>query len=165
MNRYFNTGTGAVAAAFLVLAVGAGATLADGLRLRPVDDPLVARECSACHMAYPAGLLPARSWRALMGGLAEHFGDNAELDAAAAAKIADYLVANAADARGRGGRLTRGLAAEAAPLRITETPWWTRKHERKNRVAPATLKKRGAAFKGDCKACHTQAEQGVFEDD
>lgn len=38
---------------------------ADGLRLAPVKDPVVAKECSACHMLYPAGLLPARSWSAI----------------------------------------------------------------------------------------------------
>lgn len=165
MSRLINTGTAAVAAGFLALAIGAGATFAEGMRLRPVADPVTAKECSACHMAYPAGLLPARSWRAVMAGLSDHFGDNAELDPDVAARITDYLVANAADADGRGGRPMRATAAGETPLRITQTAWWTRKHERRNRVAPATLKRRGAAFPGDCKACHAGAENGLFDDD
>ena len=39
-----------------------------GVRVAPVTDKVVAKECSACHMLYPAGLLPARSWTAVMAG-------------------------------------------------------------------------------------------------
>ncbi|MCK6452527.1 MAG: diheme cytochrome c [Alphaproteobacteria bacterium] len=53
----------------------------------------------------------------------------------------------------------------ATPLRITELPWWARKHEKKVRVAPQTLARKGARFKGDCRACHAAAEQVVFRDD
>jgi len=38
-------------------------------------------ECAACHMAYPTGFLPERSWQKMMGSLDDHFGENAELDA------------------------------------------------------------------------------------
>ncbi len=138
---------------------------ADGPRLAPVKDPVVAKECSACHMLYPAGLLPARSWSAMTADLANHFGDNAELDAATAKRIADYLAANAADKARRSGEVLRGLAPTVVPARITELPWWTRKHEKRDRVTPATLARKGAKFKGDCKACHEDAERGLFDDD
>ncbi|NJO54527.1 MAG: cytochrome C [Bacteroidales bacterium] len=136
-----------------------------GMRIQPVKDTAVAKECSACHMLYPAGLLPARSWSAMIAGLDDHFGDNAALDDATARRIADYLAANAADRAGGSRKLLRGLAPSEAPLRITELPSWRHKHEKKDRVAPATLKRKGATFKGDCKACHQDAEQGWFDDD
>ncbi|HPQ24397.1 MAG TPA: cytochrome C, partial [Gammaproteobacteria bacterium] len=47
----------------------------------PVDNPLYLQECGSCHFAYQPGLLPARSWNNLMGGLENHFGENAELPA------------------------------------------------------------------------------------
>lgn len=138
---------------------------ADGLRLAPVKDPVVAKECSTCHMLYPAGLLPARSWSTIMTDLANHFGDNAELDAATTRHITEYLAANAADSTKQNHVVLRGLAPTEAPARITALPWWTRKHERRDRVAPATLARAGAKFKGDCKACHQDAERGIFDDD
>ena len=47
-----------------------------------IANPVYKEECGSCHMAYPPGLLPARSWTKVMSGLDNHFGDNAELDAA-----------------------------------------------------------------------------------
>lgn len=138
---------------------------ADGLRVAPVKDPVVAKECSACHMLYPAGLLPARSWSAMMADLANHFGDNADLDAATTKRITDYLTANAADGAKPNRVVLRGLASTEVPPRITALPWWIRKHEKRDRVAPATLARKGAKFKGDCKACHQDAERGFFDED
>lgn len=149
----------------VVLVATSGVACADGLSVAPVKDPTVAKECSACHMLYPAGLLPARSWQALMGNLKSHFGDNAELDETTRQRITDYLVANAADAGGRSAGLLRGVPDGATPLRISEMPWFTREHGRKGRIAPETLKRRGAKSPADCKACHQGAEKGYFEDD
>lgn len=138
---------------------------ADDIRLSPVSDPVVAKECKACHMLYPAGLLPARSWQALMGDLKNHFGENADLDEPTRKAITDYLTANAADANGRGNKMLRGLAADATPLRISELPYFLRKHGKKGRISPETLTRRGANWPGDCQACHRGAEQGSFDDD
>ena len=135
---------------------------ADALRLAPVKDSVVAKECSACHMLYPAGL---RSWSAIIAELANHFGDNAELDATTAQQVADYLAANAAGGVGISSKVLRGLDPALVPKRITELPWWIRKHEKRGRVGAAELARKGAKFKGDCKACHADAERGIFNDD
>ena len=129
----------------------------------PVRDAVVQTECSACHMAYPAGLLPARSWQAVMAGLKDHFGENASLDAATAKEITNYLVANAADARGRRSRVLRGLGPGEAPLRISETPWWIGKH--RGEVRPGAFEDTRVGSKANCVACHRGAVRGVFEDD
>ena len=147
----------------MTLLLTAAPLAADELRIAPVKDPVVAKECGACHMVYPAGLLPARSWSAMTAKLADHFGDNAELDAATVKRITDYLTANAAENADR--HVLRGLDAKAVPARITELPSWKRNHEKRDRVAPAKLARAGAKFKGDCKACHKEAERGIFEDD
>ena len=44
------------------------------------SDPLYTQECGSCHFVYPANLLPATSWKAMMAGLEDHFDENAELD-------------------------------------------------------------------------------------
>lgn len=153
------TQAGAIAGALLLAgAAGIGSGIADEHeRVAPVKDALVAKECSACHMLYPAGLLPAPAWQKLMVGLKNHFGDNAELDADATAKITAYLVANA--------ERSSAKATGDEPIRITEMSWFKRKHEKRGRISAETLKRRGAKSAADCKACHTAAEKGYFEDD
>jgi cytochrome c553 len=122
------------------------------------------QECSSCHLAYPPSLLPRASWRRTMGGLAQHFGENASLDPATQADILRFLEANAADSgsSAMGNRVMQRMDAKATPLRITETAWFVRKHDEVPRTA-WTRKAVGSA--ANCAACHRQAEQGVFDDD
>ena len=46
----------------------------------PGESKLYGQECGSCHFPYQPGLLPAVSWERIMGGLEDHFGENAELD-------------------------------------------------------------------------------------
>jgi hypothetical protein len=129
----------------------------------PVSDPVVKQECGSCHLAYPPSMLPARSWQRTMDTLANHFGDDASLEAATAARVRRFLTLNAADAAGRayGDKLTRGLAASSAPLRITDLPRWQRKH----RKVPAwEWTHKEVRTRANCAACHVDAERGHFDD-
>lgn len=153
---------GAVFAVGLSAGVGVRADDREGA-VRPVADKTVLKECSACHMAFPPAFLPARSWRALMSGLDEHFGENAALDEATARHITDYLVANAADAGGNNRRVLRGVKASDTPLRITETPWWIREH--RGEVRPGAFRDPRVGSKANCVACHRAAAKGYFDDD
>jgi hypothetical protein len=132
-------------------------------RMSAVTDPTTKKECGACHMAFQPGFLPKRSWEAVMSGLKDHFGENAELDAATTQTITKYLVANAADARDPAPRILRGVDAKATPLRITETPWWQRAHEKE--VRPEAFLNPKVGSKANCVACHAGADKGVYEDD
>jgi hypothetical protein len=132
---------------------------ADGAR-GVVTDELTKKECSACHMAFPPGFLPARSWEALMGNLKEHFGEDASLAPEATTAIKDYLLANAADANGKARGFARGIPADQTPLRITELPRFKGEH---GRFSDATMKKVGTL--SNCAGCHQGAEKGIFEDD
>ncbi|MCB1377961.1 MAG: diheme cytochrome c [Alphaproteobacteria bacterium] len=145
----------------LTLAALALPAFADGDRLPPVKHEATMKECSACHMAFQPQLLPARSWETLMGKLDDHFGENAQLDDAVAADITAYLVANAADAGGRKSNILQGIKSSETPLRITETPWWIRKH--RGEVSDASFKRAGS--KANCIACHRGADKGYYEDD
>ncbi|MDA8230548.1 MAG: diheme cytochrome c [Magnetospirillum sp.] len=137
----------------------ASAARAEDDRVPPVTHELTRSECGQCHMAFQPAFLPARSWNAIMDGLGDHFGEDASLRPEKAKSIRDYLVANA----GGGARpsFLRRLAADAAPLRITETPAFLRKH----RFADSVWTKPGIVSKSNCAACHQGAEAGVYEDE
>lgn len=125
-------------------------------------NPQYVAECGSCHMAYPPGLLPARSWQKLMSGLADHFGENAELAPDVARSLNDYLANNAADNATalRSERITRTLQPDQAPLRITELPFFAREHrEVPPRVSTGNPKVKSMS---NCDACHTRAAAGSF---
>ena len=125
-------------------------------------DPTYGKECGACHMAFQPQFLPGRSWTALMNNLGNHFGENATLDDATSRAILTYLEANAGDAAGGYGRYPRGLPASQTPLRITETPYWIREHQRE--VRPSAFLDPKVKTRANCVACHAGAPPGVYED-
>ena len=122
------------------------------------------QECGSCHLAYAPSFLPKASWRRVMGGLDQHFGENASLDPATRADILKFLEANAADAGSSrmGRRVMQQMGPKDAPLRITETRWFVGKH---NEVARATWSRKSVGSAANCAACHQRAEQGAFDDD
>jgi cytochrome c553 len=120
-------------------------------------------ECSSCHMLYLPGLLPARSWTKMMTGLDKHFGENAELDAATNKEITDFLVKNSADTAGsmRGSKILNAIGKNDAPLRISETAYFIRKHDE---VSASTFKRKAIGSAANCIACHKGAEIGNFSE-
>ena len=127
-----------------------------------VFDPLYVEECGSCHMAYPPGALPARSWEKMMAGLADHFGDNAELEPAEMAALTDYLVANSAErSRGDISELSKRTKASETPLRITELRYFKKEHDE----IPARAFKNQPDLKlANCDACHTKADQNSYRE-
>ena len=123
--------------------------------ISPIRDKTTFEECSACHMAYPPGLLPKASWGKILDTLDNHFGEDASLDEAATKHIRDYLMSHAN---------TRVTTDTANPtLRITEFRWFNREHGQrardyaKNHSSVSTI--------SNCAGCHRGAENGYFEDD
>ena len=110
------------------------------------------QECGSCHMAFAPGLLPAESWRKMMGELDKHFGTDASLTAKERQEVTAFLMNNASN-RWR---------APTAPLRITETAWFQRKHDE---LAAPVWKRASIKSPANCVACHGGAEQGDFEED
>jgi hypothetical protein len=145
-------------AAFLL---AAGPALADG-GVPPVTDPLVKKECGACHMAFQPALLPARSWSRITATLHNHFGEDATLPTETVAAIGAYLTAHAGDAVGgrRAGKFMRWVAPSGAPQRITENPYFQRKHL----FADSVWRDPKVVTKSNCPACHQGADQGWYDD-
>jgi hypothetical protein len=137
----------------------------EGRDVDPVTDPTYRAECGACHMAYPAGLLPADGWRKVMGDLANHYGDDATLDTATAEQIRGYLVANSADGNDRIRSRAFAVAPNPGngPPRITETLYFQRKHDE----VPLRLVRDnpGVQSFSRCETCHRGADQGRFNED
>jgi nitrate/TMAO reductase-like tetraheme cytochrome c subunit len=98
-------------------------------------------------------LLPAASWRELMGGLPHHFGTDASLDAAATSAIGAWLEANA-------GR-SRGAASAPAENRITRSARFVHEHAK---IAAEVWRRPSVKSPSNCAACHGGAEKGVFSE-
>ena len=148
----------------LCLAIGIAGPAAraeEGMLVPPVEHAATLKECGACHLAFPPQMLPARSWKKLMGDLANHFGENASLPEATRAEIAAYLAVNAGDAAlsKQGRRFLRGIDAGQTPLRITQTPFWQAAHEE---VSAARFLSDAVKTPANCVACHRTAAKGVF---
>jgi mono/diheme cytochrome c family protein len=134
----------------MVLMTAAAAALAEDLEeVPPVANETARKDCGACHMAYQPALLPAQSWQAIFGDLADHFGDDASLADSVREEVANYYIAHAG---GTGG---------TASSRITESSWWLDEHED---VKASRWSRPEVKFKGNCIACHEGAEQGSYED-
>ena len=125
---------------------------------------LYKEECASCHMAYPAELLPARSWQKILNSLDQHFGDNATLDPATWQTLNQYLQEHSADASDakRARKILRSVPADSTPLRISELPTIRRHH----REIPARYIAGNPQVTSlsNCIACHQGAEQGAFNE-
>jgi hypothetical protein len=130
-----------------------------------VTNPVYKEECGSCHMAYPPGLLPGRSWEKMMATLEDHFGENAELESGIAAELTRFLVENSADASSnyrRSRKIMRDLPDESAPLRITELGYFRHEHQEiPARLITANPKVNSLS---NCNACHQKAELGSFSE-
>ncbi|MEB2344914.1 MAG: cytochrome C [Deltaproteobacteria bacterium] len=133
--------------------LAAAVTASAGSKRVPLP-PAYAEECGACHVAYPARMLDAASWNAVIGGLERHFGVDASADAATLEPIRAYLL------RGARSKPTAGAGGQPL-LRITETRWFRHEHDE----LPSRLVKGPAAPRpADCGACHRQAASGSYSE-
>lgn len=130
-------------------------SFADGGRTMPRTVlPAYTQECGACHVPFPPGMLPARSWQRVMGGLDRHYGSDASLDPALTRQIGDWLQAHA-------GTGTRAVQ-EPPQDRITRSGWFMREHRE---IDPAVWTLPSVKSAANCAACHVGAETGRFDDD
>jgi len=130
----------------------------------PVNNAIYKEECGSCHMAYSPGLLPANSWKKMMLGLENHFGDNAELDAEMNKTLLSYLIENAADhSEYRRSKKFAGSLANKAVDRITLIPYFIRKHDKIPKRFIADNPKLSSF--SQCEQCHQKAEKGSFDED
>ena len=104
-------------------------------------------ECGSCHVSYPPQAMTATGWETQMRGLSRHYGTDASLDAESSKTISAYLMAHATTKEKR--------APTEATARLTKTRWFSKEHG----IVPP----KGQSF-SNCSVCHTQAEQGDFNE-
>ena len=134
-------------------------------RLNAPENQLYRETCGGCHLAYPPGLLPAGSWRTIVDGQSDHFGEDLGLSQAEQQELVKYLEANAADTSF--AKLSRKIMKSLAgqkPLRITQITYIIHEHEDDDVPRGAFQRKSVGSF-ANCVACHPDAAAGDFDDD
>ncbi len=120
---------------------------------------LWAKECGACHSAHHPTVAPAATWKGIMAGLGDHFGDNATLGAAATEQLTAYALANSSEKWDTRVANVMRRPAKEKPLRITETRIWKRIHDK---LPERFFKSKAVGGKLNCTNCHRDAEAGIF---
>ncbi len=130
-------------------------------RIKP--DPKWKEECSPCHNAFHPTLLPAASWKRIMDGLNNHFGEDVSLDPATRREILDYLVSSSAErsTTEASKKLLASIKKGEVPLKITGIPYWRDKH---SEISADVFKRKSVGSEANCLACHPGAAVGSFED-
>ncbi|NCA69813.1 MAG: cytochrome C [Sphingobacteriia bacterium] len=149
-----------------------GDWLRPGPDVSPVTPATYTQECGACHLAYQPGLLPAMDWARIMTptALADHYGEDASLPAAAWKEITNYLVTHGAD-QTRSSR-SRAFAISDSPEagrqagelpRISRTPYFLHEHD-EIPLGLVTDNPEVRSF-SQCNLCHRGAADGVYNED
>ncbi len=127
----------------------------------PVHDTRYAEACDDCHMAFPPSLLPASSWRQMMAGLDDHFGENAFLPPGTRKSVTAFLTRHGAgNADTEAARHLREVDPDQ-PLRVTAAPYWQHRHAA---LPEALFQTRAVGDRSNCPACHEDATSGWFRD-
>lgn len=122
------------------------------------------KECGDCHVAFPPGLLPTRSWEWIVNNLEDHFGEKLDYKKKVLDEIRDYVMENSADDSEykRSRMIMESLQPLDVPKRITDVPHIKRKHRLllQAYINP-TNKPRSLA---NCDTCHPRAIEGIFDE-
>lgn len=121
------------------------------------------QECGDCHYAYPAQLLPARSWNQMLKEQHQHFDEDLDLDDETIDEIKTFLNANAADEQQNEAarHIIRSLKADETPQWISRLDFWKLQHES---IRDSVWKLEKVKSKGNCPACHFDSKIGNFMD-
>jgi len=145
---------GALAFIAIMGMVFSSTVFADSGSKLPINTPKAyAQECTACHIAYPPGMLPKQSWQRIMAGLDKHYGTDASLDDATVKQLSTWLETQSG---------TYKRVAEVPPNdRITQSAWFIRKHKE---ITPSVWKLPSVKSEANCAACHSSADKGIYSD-
>jgi hypothetical protein len=131
--------------------------------LTVVNNLMYSENCGTCHFTYQPGLLPSTSWKKILNSLPDHFGEDVDFDEESKKTIAEYLKTNAAEYSSAkiSGKIVRSLGSQT-PSRITQIPYIQHKH---HEIRLAVFKRESIRSLSNCVACHTTAENGIYDDD
>ena len=125
-------------------------------------NPVFVNECGSCHTLYPPTLLAKEGWNRLMGDLSNHFGDDASLDPVDEQSIREYLLTHSAETSTQEMSLKMMQSLEKRDMiAITQTPFWKKRHKH---ISEEIFKSDKVKSRANCKACHSDVEEGRIED-
>ena len=130
-------------------------------KLKRVDNVVYMDECGSCHLAYQPEWLPKRSWKKLMSGLKDHFGEEIELSATRIKILNRYVLKNSAD-RSKAARskmVMKSLGADETPLRIMDIPYIKQKHQK---ISADVIAQKSVRSLANCESCHISAHGGMY---
>lgn len=131
--------------------------------LAPVNNPTYAERCGECHFTYQPELLPSGSWKKILSGLGDHFGESIELEPESGKVISHYLSSNAAEiSTAKLSRKIMRSLGDTTPLRIRDVPYIRQEHDE---IPLSVIERDSIGSMSNCSACHRRAEKGVYEDD
>lgn len=98
-----------------------------------------------------------------MNDLENHFGDDASLDEDARINILNFLVQNSAETSTKefSVKILDSIGNKDI-IAITQTSFWKNEHKK---IAKAVFDHKEVKSKANCKACHSDIEKGLIEDD
>ena len=133
-----------------------------GRDVGPNNHALYEKQCGGCHFPHQPGWLPERSWRALMGSLAGHFGKSVSVAPVEHSEILGYLVGGAADrhASVRAVKVSASIDPSETPRSISQVPYVAGIHG--GFLDPAFRPRPQVKTLADCSACHGRASAGDF---
>lgn len=138
-------------------------------KYHPIDyseeNRIVANECGDCHKVYAPYLLPEKSWKRIMKGLKNHFGEEITENNISKPQqiiIEKYLVENCAEnsTREAAVKVLESLSGRS-PKAITKVKYWRDTHAH---IPRSTFKAKPIKDKSNCFACHIDFDKGILED-
>jgi len=119
--------------------------------------------CGSCHFAYHPGLLPSRSWVKIIDEENAHPGGPLSLDEKEKAEVKNYLTQNCAEnSQEKRAKKIMESVGSGTPVMISEISYIKHKH---HEIDQEVFARKAIGSRGNCIACHKNAESGVYEDD
>ena len=125
------------------------------------ESDIFVEECASCHILYPPHLLPQKAWNKMMDNLEEHFGDDASVDDSSNKIIRKYLLNNSSETSNKQASVYI-MKEYMNEIAISDTSYWKDIHKNINKKIFQSKKIR---TKSNCKACHTNFENGLIENE
>ena len=119
-----------------------------------------ADNCGDCHHAHHPSLRTADMWARIIGGLEDHFGEDATVGGKTGKRILAFLRTNSAETFDTEAAVRLGRAA-TPDLRISSAPWWKKRHEK---ISGRVFASAAVGSRANCNACHRDARTGRFDD-
>ena len=121
------------------------------------------KECASCHTLYPPNLMPKKSWELIMSNLENHFGDDASLDEELNKNILAFLLKNSAETSTmeNSWKFLNSIGDKDI-IALSKTTYWDKRHKD---IPKEIFDNKEIKSKANCKACHSDIEKGLIEDE